>query len=135
MSGIMIFAFIFTTIATAIGIWLLSATVVFLVSWALAHVAKWIYDNLTKHKDSVPILVSGKKVKEFLEAVAEEDPDLYKRLNGAFSKSTTPRKITLWQDNGNVSSIDVLEAQDASIDEFGDTYTRFEPTGRISQYN
>ena len=131
----MIFAFIFTTLASAIGIWLLSAVVVFLASWALAHVAKWIYDNLTKHKGCVPILVSGEKVKEFLGAVAEEDPDLYKRLEGAFSKSTKPRKIALWQENGEVSSIDVLEAQDASVDDFGDTYTRFESTGRISQYN
>lgn len=111
------------------GILLLGTIVaVVLASFAIAAVAKWIFRKLTEKgsKEKSGILVGEEDV--LTEVVSELEKkgktDIAQKLKDSIEGKNG--KVMIWNDEkGSVEGVDVIEAEDMSIDEVNGKIIRF----------
>lgn len=111
------------------GILLLGTIVaVVLASFAIAAVAKWIFRKLTEKgsEEKAGILVGEEDI--LTEVVSELEKkgktDIAQKLKDSIEGKNG--KVMIWNDEkGNVEGVDVIEAEDMSIDEVNGKILRF----------
>lgn len=117
----------------ALGTW----AAITIAAWTIVAVASWVYDAFKQKSPDVKtgISIPASAIGPIIGGVAKEDEELGNRLKEAFFGDAEPKKMMVWQnENGAITEINALKAQDASVDELGNTIHRFERDGRIMEY-
>lgn len=110
-------------------------TAVVLLSWALASVCEWVF-NLFDTKDSNNNITIGEDtvMEEVVAGLKRKGADgVANRLENALAGAGA-KKISVWRNENNVQSIDVLEARDVTVDELNGKIIRFNKDRTIEEY-
>lgn len=106
--------------------------VVWVAFFTLYAVAAKIYEWIKTRKGGHGITIGGDALDNVLESLEESSPETAEKLEDALA-GRNGKVVAYFDLEGNAEELQVLQAEDASVDELQDI-TRFDSDGRIRTF-